>query len=87
VGIVNAPQGPRVHPGASYRVATHQRADAPANPQRWLEATTPVDGSWWPCWHEWLAGHSSGKVASREVVGLVDAGSVALAPGSYIHQT
>jgi polyhydroxyalkanoate synthase subunit PhaC len=87
VGIVNAPDGPLVHPGAAYRVATHLRADAPANPQRWLEGTSPVSGSWWPCWHDWLVQHSSGTVPARTVTGLAEDGKPLLAPGTYVHQT
>jgi polyhydroxyalkanoate synthase subunit PhaC len=87
VGIVNAPTGPLAHAGASYRVATHSRADAPANPQRWLDTTVSVDGSWWPCWHEWLVQHSSGQVPARAVTGLVENGAPLLAPGTYVHQT
>jgi polyhydroxyalkanoate synthase subunit PhaC len=86
VGIVNAPAGALAHPGASYRAATHSRGDAPANPQRWLELTQPASGSWWPRWHEWLDEHSSGKVAAREVQGLVENGAPVLAPGTYVHQ-
>jgi polyhydroxyalkanoate synthase len=87
VGIVNAPSGPLAHPAASYRFATHSRADAPSNPQRWLDLTPPVAGSWWPCWQQWLVEHSTGKVDARPVGGLLVDGATMPAPGSYVHQT
>jgi polyhydroxyalkanoate synthase subunit PhaC len=87
VGIVNAPSGPLAHPGASYRFATHSRATAPSDPQRWFDTTTPVPGSWWPCWHDWLAEHSTAKVDARSVTGLLENGGPLAAPGSYVHQT
>jgi polyhydroxyalkanoate synthase len=87
VGIVNAPSGPLAHPGASYRFATHSRAAAPSNPQRWFDTTAPVAGSWWPCWHQWLSEHSTGKVDARRVTGLLEDGAAMAAPGSYVHQT
>jgi len=87
VGIVNAPAGPLAHPQASYRSAAHGPAQAPADPQDWLAAAAVVQGSWWPCWHEWLVRHSSGRRRARQVRGLVEDGRPLLAPGRYVHQT
>ncbi len=87
VGIVSAPSGPLAHPGASYRFATHAGASAPSDPQRWFEATAPIAGSWWPCWHQWLAERSTGKVDARSVAGLLENGETVAAPGRYVHQT
>ncbi|HWI81115.1 PHA/PHB synthase family protein [Ramlibacter sp.] len=86
VGIVSAPSGPLAHPHASYRFASHPPGEAPADPQAWLAAAPAFAGSWWPRWHEWLAQHSSGPVAAREVAGLVEQGTALAAPGSYVHQ-
>lgn len=86
VGIVNAPSGPLVHPQANYRFATHDRGQAPADPDAWLAAAPSFPGSWWACWHEWLVRHSSGKAASRAVVGIVENGQPVPAPGTYVHQ-
>ena len=87
VGIVNPPAGPHAHPGASYRVALHAAGEAPPDPQAWLDTSASFEGSWWPCWHEWLARHSSGKVRARPVAGLMEAGRPVLAPGTYVHQS
>ena len=87
VGIVNAPSGPLVHPRASYRFATHERGQAPADPDAWLAAAPSSAGSWWPCWHQWLVRHSTATVGARTVTGIVENGQPVLAPGSYVHQT
>ncbi len=86
VGIVNPPAGPLAHPQASYRFDTHAAGAAPADPQAWLQAAPTFEGSWWPCWHHWLARHSSGKVKAQPVTGLLKAGEPVLAPGTYVHQ-
>jgi polyhydroxyalkanoate synthase len=87
VGIVNPPGGPLAHPQASYRFDTHAAGAAPADPQAWLQAAPTFEGSWWPCWHQWLARHSSGKTEAKPVTGLLHAGEPVLAPGTYVHQT
>ena len=86
VGIVNPPSGPSAHPQASYRFATHARGKSPADPARWAEAAPSFEGSWWPCWQQWLRRHSVGKEVARPVAGLmVDCAGVP-APGTYVHQ-
>jgi polyhydroxyalkanoate synthase len=86
VGIVNPPSGPEAHPQASYRVASHAPGKAPADPRAWQETSPSSPGSWWPTWQQWLRRHSSGKVKARPVVGLMEAGTPVLAPGTYVHQ-
>jgi polyhydroxyalkanoate synthase len=87
VGIVNPPAGPQAHPQASYRVASHGPHEAPADPQAWREAAPSFKGSWWPCWQQWLADHSSGERASAPVAGEMQEGLPVPAPGTYVHQT
>jgi polyhydroxyalkanoate synthase subunit PhaC len=87
VGIVNPPAGPRAHPQASYRFAEHGSCEAPPDPQDWLQSAPSFGGSWWPCWHQWLARHSVGQVPAQPVVGLVEDGQPLLAPGTYVHQS
>jgi polyhydroxyalkanoate synthase len=87
VGIVNPASGPLAHPQASYRFATHAARKAPADPQAWREAAPSFDGSWWPCWQQWLGEHSTGRVDAVPVDGLIEGGLPVLAPGTYVHQT
>ena len=86
VGIVNPPAGPLAHPQASFRMATHAGGTEPTDPQAWRAQAQPVAGSWWPCWHQWLASHNGGKVRAKAVTGLVEAGLPVEAPGTYVHQ-
>ena len=46
------------------------------------------DGSWWPAWAEWLAGHSAGEQASPPAMGAPEKGYAPLtdAPGTYVFQ-
>ena len=86
VGIVNPPDGPAAHPQASYRVALHGPGKSPADPDAWMQGTSPAPGSWWTAWQQWLHRHSSGTRAARSVKGLVGHGAPVLAPGTYVHQ-
>jgi polyhydroxyalkanoate synthase len=86
VGIVNPPSGPQAHPQASYRVASHAPHKAPADPLAWQQAAPSNDGSWWPCWQQWLHRHSSGKSKARPVSGALLEGAIVAAPGTYVHQ-
>lgn len=81
VGIVNPPTGPLAHPEASYRFASHAPRQAPADPQQWFSHAAQMKGSWWPSWQQWLAQHSSGRIAAKPV-----RGGLMPAPGSYVFQ-
>ncbi len=87
VGIVNPPAGPQAHPQASYRVASHPAHHAPADPQAWREGAPQFRGSWWPCWQQWLVGHSAGSIDASAVAAVAQEGLPVPAPGTYVHQT
>jgi polyhydroxyalkanoate synthase subunit PhaC len=86
VGIVNPPGAAAKAVGANYRLATHAAHKAPADPEAWRRAAQSFEGSWWPCWEQWLAKHSPGQVKAQPVRGLVEGGKAVLAPGTYVHQ-
>jgi polyhydroxyalkanoate synthase len=81
VGIVNPPGVDHRH----YRLATHGAADRYMDPETWFASTPTQAGSWWPAWCDWLAAHSSGRVAPPPM-GRPEAGLPALdaAPGRYV---
>jgi len=87
VGIVNPPAGQVAHPQATYRFASHAPHKALADPQAWREAAPSFNGSWWPCWLQWLSEHSSGQVEAAPAAGLMEAGLPVPAPGTYVHQS
>jgi polyhydroxyalkanoate synthase len=87
VGIVNPPAGPVAHPQASYRFASHAPHEAPVDPQAWREAAPSFEGSWWPCWQQWLSEHSAGQIDAAPVAGLTEGDLPVPAPGTYVHQT
>lgn len=77
-GIVNPPGTE----GAYYRWS-HRPADGPyMDPEDWLEEAPLQDGSWWPCWQDWLADHSSTRAPPKRAK-TKDLGA---APGSYVFQ-
>ena len=81
-GIISGP----VHPKRRHRVRTATLADRKLGADEWLASTVPAPGSWWPVWTDWLARHSSGRVAPPPM-GAPAAGYAVLgdAPGSYVH--
>lgn len=83
-GILSEPDHPRRH----YRVGHRPAGAHYHDPDSWLGAHDPIEGSWWPEWERWLHGKSSGKVAAR-ATGLPEQGYPDLgpAPGSYVYQS
>lgn len=50
---------PSRHAGRHYRFSTRSK-DAPyPSPDTWFAQTPVRDGSWRPCWQQWLVAHSS----------------------------
>ena len=83
-GILSEPGHPRRH----YRIG-HRPADALyVDPDSWLAAVEPRQGSWWPEWIDFLSRQSSGKTRPPSM-GAPASGYKPLepAPGRYIHQT
>jgi len=84
VGIVNPP-GESTK--ASYRIRHWKAGHRLLTPDEWLAGTTPVEGSWWVSWVDWLTRHSSPRVAPPPL-GAPKAGLPPQepAPGRYVHQ-
>jgi polyhydroxyalkanoate synthase len=79
-GIVSPPGRPRRH----HRVTTHTEGQPYQDPDAWLAATAEQPGSWWPRWEQWLAERSGERVAPP--LGVVGEGTLADAPGIYVHE-
>lgn len=76
-GIVSEPG----HKHRHYRIATEAQQDSYIDPDSWVKNNDPIDGSWWPEWHQWLATHSGDKINAKPI-----GKSLCDAPGSYINQ-
>lgn len=76
-GIVSEPG----HAERHYRFST-RRKDAPyVSPDDWFAQTLACEGSWWPCWQQWLAAHSREKTVPPALGGGTIIGG---APGHYV---
>ncbi|MDX1780401.1 MAG: alpha/beta fold hydrolase [Thalassovita sp.] len=84
-GIVSEPG----HPNRHYRIG-FRRADALySDPDSWVAAHTPKEGSWWPEWADWLRARQSGATTViPPAMGAPKKGypPLAPAPGTYVYQ-
>jgi len=82
-GIVSEPG----HPGRTYQVRTRQPGEHYTDPQTWQAETPSREGSWWPEWQAWLAGHSTARIPPPSM-GAPKKGYPPRqeAPGSYVRQ-
>jgi poly[(R)-3-hydroxyalkanoate] polymerase subunit PhaC len=83
-GILSQPGHPRRH----FRMAVHRHDEQTVDPDSWLAANPPREGSWWPAWSAWLAG-SSGAAVPPPPLGGADNRFAPLddAPGRYVLMT
>ena len=83
-GIVSEPG----HRGRHYLSATRKPGEAYVDPVTWAARATRYDGSWWPCWADWLAVHSTSERVPPPRMGAPERGYAPLcpAPGTYVHQ-
>jgi len=80
-GIVSPPG----HPHRHHQIATHRGDENYLDPDAWQQAAVHHEGSWWPCWQDWLVKHSSNQ-SSPPAMGAPEKGYTALgdAPGTYV---
>ena len=76
-GIVSEPG----HAHRSYRLATRPARGAWIAADDWERQAAEHEGSWWPAWQQWLAGHSSRR---RAPLRLPRGASLGAAPGEYV---
>jgi polyhydroxyalkanoate synthase len=74
-GVVSEPG----HKGRSYRVLTVPEDGPTVDPDMYLGSAALHEGSWWPEWQHWLAGHASQRVAPPKM-----ADALCDAPGTYV---
>jgi polyhydroxyalkanoate synthase subunit PhaC len=74
-GVINPPSANK------YGYWTNEKL--PAEPETWLKGAAYHEGSWWPDWANWIAGHAGGQVPSRQP-GSGKLPAIEDAPGSYV---
>lgn len=82
-GILSEPG----HPDRHFRISDRPPGAPYLDPDSWLAQAEMQQGSWWPEYAEWLAGHS-GAPNAPPPMGAPKKGYAVLcdAPGTYIHQ-
>jgi polyhydroxyalkanoate synthase subunit PhaC len=65
-GIVNPPG----HPNRHHQIATHKETESYVDPDAWQASAVHHEGSWWPCWLDWLERLSGTKSAPPPMGGL-----------------
>ncbi len=83
-GIVNPPG----HPHRHHQIALHKEHNKYIDPDAWQKRAAHHEGSWWPCWRDWLIKQSSEQI-SPPPMDAPQSGHVALgdAPGKYVFET
>ncbi len=80
-GVISSPGLPDRH----YRLLTTRHDDARPDPETWVKRAAFHEGSWWPAWFAWLAGHSGAPVPPPPL-GAPDYPPLEAAPGLYVRQ-
>lgn len=82
-GIVSPPGNPH----REHQIATHREAENYVDPDLWQQQAEHREGSWWPCWLDWIERHSGDRTTpppmgapGRGVEPLCDA------PGTYVFE-
>jgi polyhydroxyalkanoate synthase len=81
-GIVNPPG----HPNRKHQIATHVESENYIDPDAWQQSAVHHEGSWWPCWQDWLVRHSFADRVPPPALGAPSKGYAPLcdAPGKYV---
>ncbi|HET9413342.1 MAG TPA: class I poly(R)-hydroxyalkanoic acid synthase [Pseudolabrys sp.] len=72
-----------INPPTSRKYGFWTRRDISADPDNWLSAAIPHEGSWWPHWAEWLSEFGGGSVPAR-YPGDGGLRPIEDAPGAYV---
>ncbi len=72
---------------ASKNKRSHRISIAPTvDHQQWLDASTEVEGSWWPRWADWLKQYGGRMIPARSTLGNANFKPIEAAPGRYVQE-
>jgi len=72
-----------VNPPSKKKYGHYVNPDMTLDSDAWRAGAEYHEGSWWPRWEAWLAGHSGGMVKARKPGGKTHP-ELAKAPGTYV---
>ena len=73
-----------INPPGNPKAKYYTNKDFPARADRWLEASTAHDESWWIRWNEWLGERSGEMKAAPKTLGNKAFPPLSQAPGEYV---
>jgi polyhydroxyalkanoate synthase len=79
-GIISGP----AHPRRRHRVLTMKAGARVPSPEQYLKRVEPAQGSWWPTFATWLAGHSTRTRVAPPKMGAAGYKPAGDAPGEYV---
>ena len=77
-GVVNPPSKNK----RSYRAGVAPSVSA----HQWMEASTEIEGSWWPRWANWLKHYGGRMIPARSTLGNANFRPIEAAPGRYVQE-
>ena len=77
-GVVNPPSKNK----RSYRAGVAPSVSA----HQWMEASTEIEGSWWPRWATWLKHYGGRMIPARSTLGNANFRPIEAAPGRYVQE-
>ncbi len=81
-GIVSEPG----HVGRTFRINIKPANGHYLDPERFVAAAHPAEGSWWPRWAAWLGEHSEVATKMLPPMGMPGRPPVSEAPGTYVFE-
>lgn len=72
-----------VNPPSKKKYGHYTNDNATLSPQDWKQGAAFNQGSWWPCWENWLRSRSGASIPARKI-GDSGWASLAPAPGTYV---
>ncbi len=73
-----------INPPSKRKYGHFINEDLDLSPEAWRDGAERHEGSWWPRWGDWLAGHSGERIPARQPGDSANHPVLAAAPGTYV---